>query len=145
MDYGLFVLALRILVGMIVAVLFAIILFFCGSLTFLPLAPGNAALVTGNLIIGVGLGAGLGGWLFGLRIGSGRNPGWYELPATLAIALTGAWLGHLVLSDLLFSNVSATRIPNANEVYGTLLGALMGAMALPVFSGTHRVLRRLEP
>lgn len=145
MGYRLFVLSLRILVGAIVAVLFAIVLFFTGSVTFLPLAPGNAPLVTGNLIVGFGVGAGLGGWLFGLKIGSGRIPAWYELPATVAIALAGSWLGLLVLSDLLFSNVVATRITNANEVYGAMLGALIGALLLPLVTGTRRLLRREEP
>jgi hypothetical protein len=144
-GYRLFVLALRALLAAILGLLGGLALFFIGSVTVVPLVPYNAAAVTANLVIGIGLGAGLAGWYFGLRMGSGRLPSRYELPLVLGLALISAWSGFLFLSDSIFRNVDAVRIKAANEVYGTLTGALAGALIVPLFKGAWRTMRREEP
>jgi hypothetical protein len=144
-GYRLSVLALRVLLAAILGLLGGLTLFFIGSVTVVPLIPYNVAAVTANLVIGFGLGAGLAGWYFGLSMGSGRSASRYELPLVLGLALISAWSGFLFLSDSIFRNVDAVRIKAANEVYGTLTGALAGALIVPLFKGAWRTMRREEP
>jgi hypothetical protein len=145
MDYRVLVLALRLLLGAVVALLSGLILWFIGTVTVVPLIPHNIAVVTANLVIGIGLGTGLAGWYFGLRLGSNRRIGRYEPAVTVGSALLCAWLGQLFLSRTLFVNVDAVRVKTTNEVYGAITGALIGAMVLPLALGVWRIARREEP
>jgi hypothetical protein len=145
LEYRLFVLALRIAIGAIAALLSAIVVFYLGSVTVVPLKPDSDAMVTANLVIGAGLGAGLAGWCVGLRVGSNRKASWRELSGVLGLAVGAAWLGQLFLSDLLFANVDAIRIKTADEVYGALTGAVIGALAVPLALGARRTARGEEP
>jgi NO-binding membrane sensor protein with MHYT domain len=144
-EYRLLVLALRMLLGATFALLGGLSLFFIGSVTIVPLITYNLAVVTANLVIGAGLGAGLAGWFFGLRVGTSRRPSRYEAPLVFSLALACAWLGFLFLSDTVFRNVDAVRVKSTNEVYGALAGAIAGAMAVPLAVGVWRAARRLEP
>ncbi|MBI4306944.1 MAG: hypothetical protein HY678_11555 [Chloroflexi bacterium] len=145
MDYRVFVLILRLLLGTSLAFLSGLILWFTGNITIVPLIPNNIAVVTANLVVGVGIGAGLAGWFFGIRVGSSHNAGPYELPIAIALAVAFAWFGQLFLADLLFSNVDAVRVKTTNEIYGAVTGAVIGAMVLPLAIGLWRTAHRQEP
>lgn len=145
MDYRVLVLALRLLLGTVMAILSGLVLWFVGTVTVVPLIPHNIAVVTANLVIGVGLGAGLAGWFFGLHMGSNRRIDPRELLAAVGAALICAWLGQLFLSQMLFANVEAVRVKTTNEVYGAITGAMIGAMILPLAMGVWRTMRREEP
>gem|GEM_PF-5006482 len=119
--------------------------FFLGSVTVVTYFPSNAVAVTANMVTGIGLGAGLSGWLFGLRLGSAHMPQRYELPLTVALAVACAWFGQAFLDDWLFKNVDAVRVKTSDEVYGAITGALAGAILLPLGLGVWRVAHRQEP
>jgi H+/Cl- antiporter ClcA len=145
MEYRLLALSLRLLVAAISALLLGLVLWVAGSVTVLPLVPNNAVAVTANLIVGVGVGAGVGGWLVGLRMGSSHLPHWFELPATLACAILCAWFGQAFFDDWLYKNVEAVRVKTTDEVYGAVTGGIIGALILPLIFGYWRVTHRQEP
>ena len=145
MEYRLLVLALRLGLAALAAVLFGLALWFTGAVTVVQLVPGNAVAVTMNLVLGVGTGAGLAGWLFGLRLGSAHLPHMAELPAALALAIIGAWLGQVFLDDLLYRNLDAIRVKSSNEIIGAVTGANIGALLVPLIAGAWRVAHRQEP
>lgn len=145
MEYKLLALVLRLLVAGLAAVIFGLILWIIGGVTVLPLFPNNGVAVTANLVVGVGIGAAVAGWLIGLRMGSDRLPGRIDLPATVAAALICAWLGQVFLDDLLYKNVDAIRVKTTDEVYGALTGGVVGALIVPLIMGAWRVAHRQEP
>lgn len=145
MEYRLIVLLLRVLLGSVVALVAAVTLFIVGAVTVVPLMPYSITVVTANLVIGAGLGAGVAGWYFGLRIGSSHASAWYELPVTIALGLACSWLGQLFLDDLLYANVHAVRVETISEIFGALTGAVAGAMLLPLCLGVWRAAYRQEP
>ncbi len=145
MEYRLLALVLRLLVAGPAAAIFGIALWLFGTVTLLPLILNNGVAVTANLVFGVGIGAGVAGWLIGLRVGSDRLPGRFDLPATVAVAIMCAWLGQVFLDDLLFKNEYAIRIESAREVYGALIGGVAGALIVPLIMGAWRVAHRQEP
>ena len=145
MEYRLLALVLRLLVAGPAAAIFGIALWLFGTVTLLPLILNNGVAVTANLVFGVGIGAGVAGWLIGLRVGSDRLPGRFDLPATVAVAIICAWLGQVFLDDLLFKNEYAIRIESAREVYGALIGGVAGALIVPLIMGAWRVAHRQEP
>lgn len=145
MEYRVLVLALRLLLGTATAVLFGLALWLIGAVTVVQLIPHNIAVVTANLVIGIGLGAGLAGWFFGLHLGGNRRVDRYILSATVGLAIACAWLGQLFFPSLLFANFEAVRVKTATEIYGALTGAVVGAMILPLVVGVWRIMRREEP
>jgi hypothetical protein len=146
MEYRVFALALRLMIAVIAGPPIGLSLFFLGSVAVVNyLVPGNAVAVTSNMVIGIGLGAGLAGWLFGMRLGSAHMGRRYELPLTLLIAVVSAWFGQAVLNDLLFRDVDGIRVEAADEVYGAVTGAVAGAILLPLVLGAWRVAHRQEP
>jgi len=144
-DYRVLVLALRLLLSSFMALMSGLLLWVTGAVTLVPLTSHDEAAITANLVIGAGLGAGLAGWFFGLRIGSHRGIGRYQLPVTIGTALTCAWLGQLFLANLVYANVQGIGVKTTNEVCGAFTGAVIGAMAVPLALGFWRVLRREEP
>ena len=145
MEYRLLALVLRLLVAGPAAAIFGIAVWLFGTVTVLPLISYNGVAVIANLVIGIGAGAGAAGWLIGLRVGSDRLPGRFDLPATVAVAIMCAWLGQVFLDDLLFKNEYAIRIESAREVYGALIGGVAGALIVPLIMGAWRVAHRQEP
>lgn len=145
MEYKLLALVLRLLVAGPAAVILGIVVWLFGAVTVLPLIPYNAVAVTTNLVVGVGFGAGMAGWLIGLRVGSDRLPGRIDLTATVAAAIICAWLGQTFLDDLLFKNFEPIRVKAADEVYGALVGGGVGALIVPLIMGAWRVAHRQEP
>lgn len=145
MDYRVLVLVLRLLLGTVTAVLAGLALWLIGAVTVVQLIPHNIAIVTANLVIGMGLGASLAAWFFGLHLGGNRRVDRYVLPATVGLAIACAWLGQLFLPTSLYANFEATRVKTATEIYGALTGAVVGAMILPLAVGVWRTIRREEP
>ena len=145
MEYRLLALVLRLLVAGPAAAIFGIAVWLFGTVTVLPLISYNGVAVIANLVIGIGAGAGAAGWLIGLRVGSDRLPGRFDLPATVAVAIMCAWLGQVFLDDLLFKNEYAIRIESAREVYGAVMGGVIGALIVPLIIGAWRVAHRQEP
>lgn len=143
MEYRLIVFLLRGLLGTAVALVAAITLFVGGAVVVVPLMPYDV--VTANLVIGSGLGAGVAGWYFGLRIGSSRLRAWYELPGSIALGLACSWLGQLFLDDLLYANVHTVRVATVSEIFGSITGAVIGAMTLPLCLGLRRAVSGQEP
>jgi len=144
-EYRLLALVLRLLVAGPAAAIFGIAVWLFGTVTVLPLISYNGVAVIANLVIGIGAGAGAAGWLIGLRVGSDRLPGRFDLPATVAVAIMCAWLGQVFLDDLLFKNEYAIRIESAREVYGAVMGGVIGALIVPLIIGAWRVAHRQEP
>ncbi len=145
MEYRLFALLLRLGLAAIGALIAALIFWYTGSVTVVPFFPVGDVYVTTNLVIGAGLGAGLAGWLLGLRLGSAHQFHWAELPVTVGVAMLGALLGQLMLDDLLFTSIDELRTHEAPEVYGAALGATVGALLTPLAVGIWRVAHRQEP
>lgn len=128
------------------AAFLGILVWLFGAVLVLPnVFPYNAVAITANLVVGVGVGAGLAGWLIGLRVGTVRLPGRFDLPATVAVAIIGAWLGQTFLDDLLFRDLNPIRIKAAGEVYGAVMGGVTGSLTVPLIMGAWRVAHREEP
>jgi hypothetical protein len=144
-EYRLLVLVLRLLVAGFAAVILGVALWFIGSINVIPLFPNNGVAVTANLVVSVGIGAGVAGWLIGLRVASDRLPRRFDLPATVAVAIICAWLGQVFLGDLLFKNAVLIRAKTAGEVYGAVIGGAIGALIVPLIIGAWRVAHRQEP
>ncbi len=146
MEYRLLALVLRLLLAGPAAAIFGIAVWLFGTVTVLPLVPFNDVAVIANLVIGVGAGAGVAGWLAGIRLGSDRLPGRFDLPATVAVAMICAWLGQAILDDLLFKrNDTLPRLEGADEVFGAVTGGVIGALVVPLIMGAWRVAHRQEP
>ena len=145
MDYRVLVLALRLPLAAVTAVLCGLLIWLIGAVTVVQWIPHNTAVVTANLVIGMGLGAGLAAWFFGLHLGSNRRVGRYILTATVGLAIACAWLGQLLLPTSLYANFEAVRVKSATEIYGAITGAVVGAMVLPFTVGAWRAVHREEP
>ncbi len=138
-------LALRVALAGAVAAISAPAVWYTSAVIVVPLLPDGDVAVAANLVCGMGLGAGVAGWLIGIRMGSDRLPRRIDLPLAVAVAVVSAWLGQAVLDDLFFKSENAVLIQNTPDVYTALMGSVIGAMIVPLIMGAWRVAHRLEP